>query len=253
MAPAIRAAAFAAALSLAPAAASAEQALVAVAANYARAVQALAAEFTRDTGHSLQVTTGSTGKLYAQIAEGAPFDVLLSADARTPARIEDEGLGVPGSRFTYAIGRLSLYSADPDLIGTDPRAALEDPRTLFIAIANPDLAPYGLAAEQAMQAMGVWDNLQPKVVMGQNIGQTFALVDTGAAQVGFVATSALQGPGVEPKGSRHDIPQAMYAPIEQDAVLLIPGRDNPAARAFLDYLQGDRAKAIATGFGYGSE
>jgi molybdate transport system substrate-binding protein len=245
-----------AALSLAllsASAAHANEALVAVAANYAGAVEAVAAEFTKDTGHTLQITTGATGKLYAQIAEGAPFAVLLSADAKTPARIEAEGLGVAGSSFTYAIGRLSLWSADADRIGDDPVAALQDPETLFIAIANPDLAPYGVAAREAMQAMGVWEALQPKIVMGQNIGQTFALVDTGAAQLGFVATSALEGPGIAAKGSRYDIPPEMYAPIEQDAVLLNPGADNAAALAFMDYLKGDNAKAIATAFGYGTE
>lgn len=231
----------------------ADEALVAVAANYAGAVEAVAAEFTRETGHSLQITTGATGKLYAQIAEGAPFDVLLSADTKTPARLEVEGLGLAGSSFTYAIGKLSLWSADPALIGADPVAALQAPETLFIAIANPDLAPYGVAAREAMQSMAVWDVVQPKIVMGQNIGQTFSLIDTGAAQVGFIATSALQGPGIAAKGSRFDIPQAMFAPIEQDAVLLNPGQDNAAALAFMDYLKGDPAKAIATAFGYGTE
>lgn len=236
-----------------PSGAMADDTLVAVAANYAGAVQAVAEAFAKDTGHSLQITTGSTGKLYAQIAEGAPFAVLLSADAKTPERIEAEGLGVAGSRFTYAIGKLSLYSADPERIGTDPKAALLAGDTLFIAIANPDLAPYGIAATQAMQAMGVWEAVQPKIVLGQNIGQTFSMVDTGAAQVGFVATSALQGPGITPKGSQYDVPQEMFAPIEQDAILLNAGRDNAAAIAFLDYLKGDTAKAIAQSFGYGTE
>ncbi len=238
---------------LSAATARAEDALIAVAANYAGAAEAVAAEFTRETGHTLQITTGATGKLFAQIAEGAPFDVMLSADAKTPARIEAEGLGVPGSSFTYAIGKLSLWSPDVGRIGDDPKAALEAPETLFIAIANPDLAPYGVAAREAMQAMGVWDAVQPKIVMGQNIGQTFSMVDTGAAQVGFVAASALEGPGIAPKGSRHDIPQAMFTPIAQDAVLLNPGKDNPAARAFMDFLKGDAAKAVAVSFGYGTE
>lgn len=234
-------------------AAIAEAALVAVAANYAGAVEAVAAEFTRETGHTLQITTGATGKLFAQIAQGAPFDVMLSADAKTPARIEAEGLGVSGSSFTYAIGKLSLWSPDAARIGNDPGAALEAPETLFIAIANPDLAPYGVAAREAMQAMGVWDAVQPKIVMGQNIGQTFSMVDTGAAQIGFVATSALQGAGIDAGGSRLDIPQGMFTPIEQDAVLLNPGRDNAAALSFMDYLRGSTAKAIAVSFGYGTE
>lgn len=241
------------ALLLAATLARADDALVAVAANYAGAAKAVAAAFTKDTGHTVQITTGATGKLYAQIAEGAPFAVMLSADAGTPARIEAEGLGVAGSGFTYAIGRLSLWSPDADRIGSDPKAALEAADTLFIAIANPDLAPYGVAAREAMQAMGVWDAVLPKIVMGENIGQTFSMVGSGAAQVGFVATSAVQGPGIAPAGSLYDIPQAMFTPIRQDAVLLNPGKDNAAALAFMDFLKGDTAKGIAQSFGYGTE
>lgn len=231
----------------------ADDALVAVAANYATAVEAVAAAFTAETGHTLQITTGATGKLYAQIAEGAPFDVLLSADAATPARLEAEGLAVPGQTFTYAIGRLSMWSFDEDRIGTDMRAALTDPATLFIAIANPDLAPYGVAARDAMQAMGVWDTVQGKIAMGQNIGQVFTMADTGAAQIGFVATSAIEGPGLEPRGSRLDIPQEMFTPIRQDAALLTFGADNPAALAFMEFLRGDIARGISQSYGYGLE
>ena len=239
------------ALCLATTTARADEALIAVAANFAGAVEAIGAQFTKDTGHTLLITTGSTGKLYAQIAEGAPFAVMLSADAKTPARIEAEGLGVAGSSFTYAIGQLSLYSSDPDRIGTDAKAALTAADTLFIAIANPDLAPYGIAAQEVMQALGVWDAVQPKIVMGENIGQAFSMVDTGAAQVGFVATSAIHENAV--KGGHLDIPQDMFTPIRQDAVLLLPGADNPAAIAFMDYLKGDTAKAIAQTHGYGTE
>ncbi len=233
-----------------PTLARADQALVAVAANYAGAIEVVAAEFEKATGHSLRITTGATGKLYAQIAEGAPFDVMLSADAKTPAKLEADGLGVAGSSFTYAIGKLSLWSKDPSLIGADPAAALTGTGTRYIAIANPDLAPYGVAAREAMQAMGLWDTAQPKIVMGQNIGQTFSLVDTGAAQVGFVATSAVEGFEGDERGSRYDIPQAMFTPIEQDAVLLNPGKDNAAAIAFMDFLDSDTARGIATSFGY---
>lgn len=230
--------------------AHAETALVAVAANFAGAAEAISAQFTKDTGHTLDLTTGATGKLYAQIAEGAPFAVLLSADAKTPAKIEKEGLGVAGSRFTYAVGGLSLFSTDPARIGSDPRAALTDAGTLFIAIANPDLAPYGVAAREALTAMGLWDQVQPRIVMGENIGQTYAMVDSGAAQVGFVATSAVQAPGVAATGSRFDIPQEMYAPIMQDAVLLKAGADNAAAVAFMDFLKTDVARGIITSYGY---
>lgn len=233
--------------------ARADDALIAVAANFAGAVDVIASEFSQDTGHTLQVTTGATGKLYAQIGEGAPFTILLSADAATPARLEKEGKAVAGSRFTYAVGRLSLWSPDPHRIGNDPKAALSAPDTLYIAIANPELAPYGVAAREALTAMGLWDTLRPKIVMGQNIGQAFSLVDTGAAQMGFVATSALQVPGSRTKGSRHDVPQTMFSPIRQDAVLLKAGEGNKAAIAFLDYLKGDNARTIIRAFGYDTE
>lgn len=233
--------------------AHAEEALVAVAANFAGAATAISAAFTEDTGHVLQITTGSTGKLFAQITEGAPFQVMLSADAKTPEMIENAGLGVVGSSFTYAVGGLTLWSADEGRIGADPKAALLADDTRFIAIANPDLAPYGIAAREALQAMGLWQTVQPKIVMGQNIGQAFSMVASGAAQIGFVATSAVAAPGSMPQGSRLDISQDMFSPIRQDAILLTPGRGNVAAEAFMVYLKGARARAIAQSFGYGME
>lgn len=233
--------------------ARAEEALVAVAANFADAADAIGAAFAEDTGHTLKVTTGATGKLYAQIGEGAPFAILLSADSKTPAKLEEEGKAVAGSRFTYAIGKVTLWSADADRIGDDPKAALTSAETLYVAIANPDLAPYGVAAREALTAMGLWETMQPKIVMGQNIGQTFSLVDTGAAQMGFVATSALHVPGVAPRGSRYDVPQEMFTPIRQDAVLLKAGEGNAAAVAFLEYLKGDKAREFTRSFGYGTE
>lgn len=238
---------------LATAAAHADEALVAVAANFAGAVEAIGEAFAKDTGHSIEVTTGATGKLYAQISEGAPFAILLSADAKTPARLEDEGEAVAGTRFTYAVGKLSLWGADSGRIGADPKAALTAADTLHIAIANPDLAPYGVAAREALTAMGLWETIQPKIVMGENIGQTFSMVDSGAAQMGFVATSAVEAPGKEPKGSRYDVPQELFKPIRQDAVLLKAGEGNAAAIAFLDYLKGDKAKGIIATFGYRTE
>ena len=231
----------------------ADEALVAVAANFAGAVEAIGGAFAQDTGHSIQVTTGATGKLYAQIGEGAPFAILLSADAETPAKLEEEGKAVAGTRFTYAVGKLSLWSADSGRIGADPKAALTAVETLHVAIANPDLAPYGVAAREALTAMGLWDTIQPKIVMGENIGQTFSMVDSGAAQMGFVATSAVQAPSKDPKGSRYDVPQELFKPIKQDAVLLKVGEGNAAAVAFLDYLKGDKAKGIIASFGYGTE
>lgn len=245
--------AFGLAALLAAAPAQADEALVAVAANFAGAVEAIGGAFAKDTGHTIQVTTGATGKLYAQIGEGAPFAILLSADAKTPAKLEEEGNAVAGTRFTYAVGKLSLWSADSGRIGADPKAALTAPETLHVAIANPDLAPYGVAAREALTAMGLWETIQPRIVMGENIGQTFSMVDSGAAQMGFVATSAVQAPGKEPKGSRYDVPQELFKPIRQDAILLRRGEGNAAATAFLDYLKGDKAKAIIASFGYGTE
>jgi len=233
--------------------ARADEALVAVAANFAGAAQAIADAFSAETGHSVQLTTGSTGKLYAQIVEGAPFDILLSADTATPLRIAAEGLGSSDSSFVYALGGLSLYSRDEARIGTNPVAALTADDVLFIAIANPDLAPYGVAAQEALQSLGVWENISTRIVMGQNIGQTFSLVDTGAAQLGLIATSALQGPNLEPRGSRYDLPQDLFNPITQSAILLYPGAENTAAIAFLDYLQGDVATGIIGTFGYGTD
>ena len=234
-------------------AARADEALVAVAANFAGAVEAIGKQFTKDAGHTLQVATGATGKLYAQISEGAPFAILLSADAKTPARLEEEGHAVPGTRFTYAVGKLSLWSADADRIGADPKAALTAPTTLHVAIANPDLAPYGVAAHEALTAMGLWETIQPKIVMGENIGQTFSMVDAGAAQMGFIATSAVEIPGSAAKGSHYDVPQELFTPIRQDAVLLKAGEGNKAAIAFLEYLKSDKARTIIASFGYGTE
>lgn len=241
-----------AALTASARSAQGETALVAVAANFADAAETLAPMFAADTGHEVQLTTGSTGKLYAQITAGAPFDVLLSADAKTPAQLEEEGKAVARTRFTYAVGQLALYSADPQRIGTDGGAALKNPDLRFVAIANPDLAPYGIAAREVMQSMGLWDALSPKIVMGQNIGQTFSLVATGAAEVGFVALSAVTAQGKEPTGSYWLVPQDMFTPIRQEAVLLTTGQGNPAAVAFLEFLQSPKAQSVIVDHGYGT-
>lgn len=235
-----------------PLAARAETALAAVAANFAEVADVLAPMFRDATGHNVTLTTGSTGKLYAQIGEGAPFDILLSADAATPARLLAEGKAVADTSFTYAVGRLTLWSTDAERIGEDGRAALEDPDLRFVAIANPDLAPYGEAAREALQGLGLWDQIQPKIVMGQNIGQTNSMVATGAAEMGFVALSAVLSPRTENKGSRWDVPQELFTPIRQDAVLLNHGADNPAARAFLDFLRTPEAIEVIERFGYGT-
>ena len=236
------------ALVLATSPAIADTALIAVATNFAPVAAALAPGFSAATGHQIEVTSGATGKLYALITQGAPFDVLLSADTATPTRLGAEGLADPASQSTYAIGQLALWSADPTLIGPEGPAALQSETLRFVAIANPDLAPYGVAAREVMQHLGLWDALQPKIVMGQNIGQTFALVDSGAAELGFVALSALTGTDVG--GSHWIVPTEMYAPLQQDAILLTHGADNPAALAFLDYLKTPQAKALIAASGY---
>ena len=231
----------------------AAETLVAVAANFAEVIQDLKPAFERASGHKLQSTTGSTGKLYAQIKEGAPFHILLSADANTPERMEKEKIAVAGSRFTYAIGKLTLWSADPGRIGPDGAAALKASDVRHIAIANPDLAPYGVAARETLQSLGLWDSLKAKIVMGQNIGQTHSMVATGNAQLGFVALSAVIGPRESAKGSRWDVPQMQFTPLRQDAVLLNAGGTNEAAIAFLKFLRTPEARAVIERYGYGIE
>ncbi len=233
--------------------ARAAETLVAVAANFAEVVEELKPAFERHFGHRLRATTGSTGKLYAQVTEGAPFQLLLSADANTPERLEREGMGIAGTRFTYAIGRLTLWSSDPGRIGADGRAALIAASVRHIAIANPELAPYGAAARETLQRLGLWDSLQRKIVMGQNIGQTHSMVATGNAQIGFVALSAVLSPRAPPQGSRWDVPQELFTPIRQDAILLRAGRGNEAATAFLQFLRSPEARRVIDQFGYGVE
>ena len=240
-------------MSLAGGSARAEEALVAVAANFAEVVEGLKPLFEEKTGHRLQATTGSTGKLYAQITAGAPFQALLSADAKTPEKLESEGAGVSGTRFTYAIGRLTLWSSDPTRIIGDGKAALMAADVRHVAIANPDLAPYGVAARETLQKLGLWEPLQGKIVMGQNIGQTYSMVATGNAQLGFVAPSALLSPRSPVKGGHWAVPQELFTPLRQDAVLLKAGNTSEAARSFLVYLKSPQARQLIEKFGYGSE
>jgi molybdate transport system substrate-binding protein len=230
--------------------AAADEVLVAVAANFAEVIEALQPVFAAETGHALVATTGSTGKLYAQIAAGAPFDVLLSADAATPARLADEGMAVADTRFTYAIGRLALWSADPARVDDDGAALLEAGTFRHLAIANPDLAPYGIAARETLVSLELWGKLQKKLVMGQNVGQTHSLVATGAAELGFVAFSAVTSPRSPIEGSLWEVPPALFSPIRQDAILLLPGADNPAAAAFLAFLASPEALAVIEAYGY---
>lgn len=229
----------------------AESATVAVAANFAGAAKSLQRLFEQRTGHTLVLAFGSTGKLYAQIIHGAPFDVLLAADQERPALLEEEG-GVQGTRFTYAIGRLSLWSPDPELLKDGSPTAVNNPGVRHVAIANPKLAPYGLAARQALERLGLWAGVESKIVMGQDVGATYALVASGNAEAGFVALSlVLEAPGTA--GSRWDVPAEFHEALRQDAVLLRHGADNPAAVAFLDFLRGEAARDLIRRHGYAVE
>jgi len=225
--------------------AEAEKVNVAVAANFTDAAQEIAAAFADVTDHEAVLSFGASGQFYTQISQGAPFDVFLAADDERPALAVKEGHGVSGSVFTYAIGQLVLYSADEDReTGPETLAKGEFNR---IAISNPDTAPYGAAAVEAMKALNVYDSLQPKIVQGQSIAQAYQFVQTGNAELGFVALGQVaQTEG----GSRWIVPQDLYTPIRQDAVLLVRGKDNPAATAFLDFLKGKQAQAIIQKFGY---
>lgn len=238
-------------LAISPAPARADKALVAVATNFAEVIRELKPVFEQASGHRLQTATGSTGKLYAQIKHGAPFHVLLAADTERPRRLVSEGDAEIGSQFTYATGRLTLWSLGQKQIGPDGRDRLTSAGLRHIAIANPKLAPYGMAAEEALRTFGLWEALSPKIVMGQNIGQTFSMVATGNAELGFVALSAVLSPRNTQTGSRWDIPANAHRPIRQDAVLLKAGRGNTAARTFLRFLKTPQARVIIKRFGYG--
>jgi molybdate transport system substrate-binding protein len=233
--------------------ARAAEALVAVATNFAEVMELLTPKFAAASGHQLRVSSGSTGKLYAQIMHGAPFDLMLAADQRRPKLLEASPKGVAGSRFTYAIGRLTLWSAEEERIGADGAATLETDDFRHLAMANPKLAPYGLAAQQTLMSLGLWDALQSRIVLGENIGQAFSLVSTGNAELGFVALSAVMSPRNERAGSRWDVPADLYEPIRQDAVLLAHGADNAAARAFVDFVKSAEARKLIAAYGYGAD
>lgn len=225
----------------------AETATIAVAANFTDAAKELGGEFEKASGHEIVFSFGSTGQLYTQISQGAPFDAFLSADRERPKKAIEEGYAVPGTSFTYATGRIVLFSTNPALVkGVE---TLKQGAFGKIAIANPETAPYGAAATEAMKALGVYEALAPKIVQGQSITQTYQFVQTGNAQIGFVALSQLAG---KEGGSRWVVPQELYAPIAQDAVLLQHGANNPAARAFLTFLKGAKAQAVTEKFGYGA-
>lgn len=230
-------------------AAQADTVSVAVAANFTAPMQKIAAAFQADTGHKAELSFGATGKFYAQITHGAPFQILLSADDTTPARLAKEGKAVASKRFTYAIGTLVLWSAQPGYVDAQG-AVLKTGDFKHLAIANPKLAPYGLAAMQTMDKLGVTARVQPRLVQGENIAQTHQFVATGNAPLGFVALSQVMADGKITSGSAWQVPANLHEPIRQDAALLLPGKDSAAAAALLSYLRGDKAKAIIRSHGY---
>jgi len=226
--------------------ASASPLKVAVAANFTDPAKEIASLFEKASGHKLVLSFGSTGQFYAQISQGAPFEVFLSADKATPAKAISEGHAIKGTEFTYAVGRLVLFSKTPGLVENEQ--SLKQAKFSKLAIANPSAAPYGAAAVETMKALGVWDALQPRIVQGQNIAQTFKFTETANADAGFVALSQvvfLTG------GSRWVVPGRYHAPIAQDAVLLKAGSANKAAREFLAFMRSDQARLVIEKFGYG--
>ncbi len=233
-----------------PCCASAGEVLVAVAANFAGPIARIGEAFTAGTGHVLKVSSASTGKLYAQIVGGAPFEVLLAADDETPRRLLAEGHAVAGTRFTYAIGQLVLWSTRPGLVD-DQGAVLASGRFRQLAVANPKTAPYGRAAHQVLQARGLAQTLTPRLVTGESIAQAHQFVATGNAEIGFVALSQVVLPGKNTTGSMWRVPQDLYTEIRQDAVLLKTGAGNPAAMALLAFLQGQTARQVMRDHGYG--
>ena len=230
-------------------AAHAETISVAVASNFTAPMQKIAAQFEKDTGHKAELSFGATGKCYAQISNGAPFGILLAADDKTPAKIAQEGKGDAASRFTYSIGKLVLWSKQDGYVDANGEV-LKTGKFQHVAIANPKLAPYGLAAEQTLTKLTLLDAIKPKFVQGENIGQTYQFAATGNAELGFVALSQVMEDGKIKAGSASVVPAEMHEPIRQDAIVLNNAKDNVAAKALMDYLKGDKARAIISAYGY---
>ena len=225
--------------------AMAAQTNVAVAANFTDAAKEIAAAFQKKTGHEAVLSFGASGQFYTQITQDAPFQVFLSADDERPKKLVDDGLGIADSRFTYAIGKLVLWSRNADLVKGE--ATLKANAFTKLSIANPAAAPYGAAAIETLKALKIYDAVQPKVVQGNSISQAFQFIDSGNAELGFVALSQLAG---NTSGSRWLVPAALYTPIRQDAVLLKKGASNEAATAFISFLKGPEARAVIEKYGY---
>ena len=230
--------------------ASAEEVRIAVATNFLATLKEIVRNFSRDTGHTAVISSGSSGKLYAQIKHGAPFDVFFSADVKRPHLLEKEGLATQGSRFVYAVGRLTLWSPDSSMINGDGKEVLTNNGFKRIAIANPKTAPYGAAAQSTLQALGLWNQLKDRLVQGENVGQTLQFVFSRNTQFGFVALSQVLDSKINGSGSRWDVPEDLHDPLRQQAVLLAKGQNNKAALGFLEYVKSQRAREIIERFGY---
>lgn len=227
----------------------ADEVQMAVASNFTAPIQAIAPAFEKATGHTMTAAFGATGQLYAQIKHGAPFEVFLAADDSTPNKLENEGETVAGSRFTYATGALVLWSANEGYIdGSD--AALKANEFQHLSIANPKAAPYGLAATQVLEKLGLTEAIKPKLVEGQNITQAHQFISSGNAELGFIALSQVYREGKITSGSAWMVPEDLHDPIHQDAVILKKGENNPAAAALVEFLKGPEAARIIESFGY---
>jgi molybdate transport system substrate-binding protein len=229
--------------------AQADEVQVAVAANFTAPLQAIATDFEKDTGHKIVSSFGATGQFYTQIKNGAPFEVFLSADDTTAQKLEKDGDTVKGSRFTYAIGTLALWSAKAGYVDGNGDV-LKNQQYQHLSIANPKTAPYGLAATQVLARQGLTEKVMNKIVEGQNITQAYQFVSTGNAELGFVALSQIYKDGKVTHGSAWIVPADLHDPIKQDAVILNKGKDNPAAKALVDYLKGPKAAAVIKSYGY---
>ena len=227
----------------------ADEVQVAVAANFTAPIQAIAKDFEKDTGHKLVAAYGATGQFYAQIKNGAPFEVFLAADDSTPAKLESEGDSVKGSRFTYAVGTLALWSAKPGYVDAKGEV-LKKNEFKHLSIANPKAAPYGLAATQVLDKLKLTEATKAKLVEGQNITQAFQFVSTGNAELGFVALSQIYKDGKVTEGSAWIVPSSLHEPIKQDALILNKGKDSAAAKALVEYLKGPKAAAVIKSYGY---
>lgn len=234
-------------LSISTGHAIADEIRVAVASNFTNAIKTIAQQFEDNTGHKIILSFGSTGKHYAQIKNGAPFDAFFAADVKRPKLLEKEGQAVPDSRFTYAVGKIVLWSPKQGYVDTDAKV-LEPNNYRHLAIANPKLAPYGKAAQQVLQARGIWDKLTGSLVQGENIGQTFQFIKSGNAELGFVAYSQVKRPELPMEGSLWVVPQELYSPIEQQAILL---KDSTVAREFMHFFRSKQALDIIQSYGYG--